>query len=61
LEATGEVRELSEDESRRLLERDPELLHQYRKFTAVGRARGRLIVTDQLRVSEILAWLDTGT
>jgi hypothetical protein len=59
LRARNEVRELSVDDSRRVLERDPELLHEYRKQRAMTRTRGRLIVTNQRRVAAILAWLDS--
>ena len=59
LRAVNEVRDLSEAESRMVFERDPELLHQYRKQRGMTRTRGRLIVADQRRVSEIIAWLDS--
>jgi hypothetical protein len=59
LQAADEVRELSGDESRMVLERDPELLHEYLKRRAMTRTRGRLIVIDQRRVAEILTWLDS--
>ena len=58
LQATGAVRELTRDESRMVLERDPELLHQYLKWRGMTRASGRLIVINQRRVSTILEWLD---
>ena len=58
LRDTDEVRELTGDESRTVLERDPELLREYLKRRAMTRTRGRLIVIDQRRVSEILTWLD---
>ena len=47
------VLDLSDDKSRRVLERYPSLLHQYRKHHGMTRTRGRLIVTDQELVSEI--------
>jgi hypothetical protein len=53
------VRELSADESRRVLERYPELFFQYRKFRGMTRTSGRLIVIDRRRVSAILTWLDS--
>ena len=59
LQAADEVRELSGDESRMVLERDPELLHQYLKRRGMPRTRGRLIVIDQRRVAEILTWLNS--
>jgi hypothetical protein len=54
-----EVRELSEVDSRRVLERYPALLHEYRKRRAMTGTSGRLIVIDQRLVSEILGWLET--
>jgi len=51
------VRELSGDEARLVLERDPELLREYLKRRAMTRTRGRLIVIEQRRVAEILRWL----
>ena len=59
LRANNEVRDLSEAESRRVLERYPDLLHEYRKQRGMTRTRGRLIVTDERLVSSILAWLDS--
>jgi hypothetical protein len=58
LQAADEVRELSGDESKMVLERDPELLHQYLKQRGMTRTRGRLIVVDQQRVGEILRWVE---
>ena len=57
LQAADEVRELSGDEARLVLERDPELLREYLKRRAMTRTRGRLIVIEQRRVAEILRWL----
>ena len=54
------VLDLSDDKSRRVLERYPSLLHQYRKHRGMTRTRGRLIVTDQELVSEILVRFGPG-
>ena len=55
-----DAHELSEDESRQVLDRYPELLSQYRKFAGMTQTRGRLIVIDQALVAEIVAWLRPG-
>jgi hypothetical protein len=59
LQATGEVRDLSVEQSRMVLEREPELLHQYLKWRGMTRTTGRLIVINQQRVAKILSWLDS--
>ncbi|MCC6223288.1 MAG: hypothetical protein IT201_07315 [Thermoleophilia bacterium] len=60
LEATREVVELSAEESRAVLQDDPDLLHEYLKWRGTTRTRGRLIVIDPQLVSAILARVETG-
>ncbi len=52
------VRDLSAEDSRKVLQRYPQLLVEYRKLRGMTRAGGRLIVVDQQLLLDIRAWLE---
>jgi hypothetical protein len=58
--STGRLKDLTAAQALSLLANHPAIAHDWRKWTAVTRRRGRLILIDEKLVSEIAANLNSG-